>query len=152
MHLADPTVLNGFGERLLISHGDALCLADVSYQQFRAEVRSTEWQRRFLAQPLLARREVARQLRAQSEERKRQQRPEEWADLDADATVAWMQTAGTTNFVHGHTHRPATHALGHGLSRHVLSDWDLDHATTPRADVLRWSRDGLRRIAPATAR
>jgi UDP-2,3-diacylglucosamine hydrolase len=152
MHLADPLVLHGFGERLLISHGDALCLADVAYQQFRAEVRSADWQQRFLAQPLSMRRDIARQLRAQSEERKRHQRPEEWADLDADATRAWMRAAGANNFVHGHTHRPARHDLGHGLSRHVLSDWDLDHAAPIRADVLRWSADGLQRIAPATAR
>ena len=33
--LADPTVLVAFGERMLLSHGDALCLADTEYQQFR---------------------------------------------------------------------------------------------------------------------
>jgi hypothetical protein len=31
----------------------------------------------------------------------------------------------------------------------VLSDWDLDRGD--RAEVLRLTRDGLRRVAPATA-
>ena len=150
MHLADPTVLLGFDDRLLTSHGDALCLADVPYQQFRAEVRSSAWQQQFLSQPLAARREIARGLRAQSEERKRLQRPEEWVDLDVAATRQWMHAAHTRNFVHGHTHQPARHDMGDGLARHVLSDWDHDHARTPRADVLRWSRDGIARISPAT--
>lgn len=152
MHLADPTVLVGFGSRLLISHGDALCLADTAYQQFRAEVRGGAWQQQFLSQPLSKRREIARGLRAQSEERKRMQRREEWVDLDRDETARWMWAAGTKDFVHGHTHLPAAHDMGSGLTRHVLSDWDLDHAGTPRADVLRWSATGIERIAPATSR
>jgi UDP-2,3-diacylglucosamine pyrophosphatase LpxH len=41
--------------------------------------------------------------------------------------------------VHGHTHRPARHALGVGHERLVLSDWDLG-AKPPRAEVLRLRR------------
>jgi len=152
MHLADPTVLLAFGRRLLLSHGDALCLGDIEYQRFRAEVRSTAWQQRFLSQPLTARRQFVRDLRTQSEQRKRQQQPGEWIDLDPAATRKWMEVAHAGNFVHGHTHVPASHQIATGLTRHVLSDWDFDHAAPSRADVLRWSRNGLERIAPATSR
>lgn len=151
MPLADPTVLVAFGERLLLSHGDALCLSDTAYQQFRAEVRSDAWQQRFLAKPLDERRRIARELRAESQRHKAQQRPSDWADLDADTTAAWMLAAATPQFVHGHTHRPASLSVAPGLLRHVLSDWDRDCAGAARADVLRWQRDGLRRIAPAAA-
>ena len=34
--LDDPTALNFAGQRWLLSHGDALCLDDVDYLQFRA--------------------------------------------------------------------------------------------------------------------
>jgi UDP-2,3-diacylglucosamine hydrolase len=54
--LADPTVLQAFGQRWLLTHGDALCLADSAYQQFRRQVRSPAWQEAFLAQPLAERR------------------------------------------------------------------------------------------------
>ena len=43
-----------------------------------------------------------------------------------------------------------TDALAPGFARHVLSDWDLDHASAPpRAEVLRWSVAGLRRLSLA---
>ena len=35
--LPDPTVAAAFGTRLVLTHGDALCLADTSYQAFRAQ-------------------------------------------------------------------------------------------------------------------
>ena len=136
--LPDPTVLHLGHHRWLLSHGDSLCLADTDYQRFRAEVRSTDWQHTFLAQPLEQRETTARSLREQSEARKRASRhdPALWADVDAAAARAWLQTAQTNTLIHGHTHRPAEHDLGHGLRRVVLSDWDLA-ATPPRADVLR---------------
>ena len=56
----------------------------------------------------------------------------------------WLQAAGATTLIHGHTHRPAEHDLGDGLRRVVLSDWDLS-APTPRAEVLRISAQGLQR-------
>ena len=40
MALPDPTVLSAWGQPVLLSHGDALCLSDTPYQAFRREVRS----------------------------------------------------------------------------------------------------------------
>ena len=148
--LSDPTVVTAFGERLLLTHGDALCLADTDYQKFRAMVRSPAWQASVLARPLAERRALAREVRHESERRHGTMLPE-WLDLDPAASVEWMRAADAPVLVHGHTHRPADQLLQPGRTRHVLSDWDLDHAAPPRAEVLRWSRDGLRRIAPESA-
>jgi UDP-2,3-diacylglucosamine hydrolase len=149
--LADPTLLAAFSQRVLLSHGDALCLDDVEYQKFRAMVRSPGWQQQFLAQPLEARREYARQVREQSEARKRSHAsPEEWADVDVPEALRWLQSAGSTTLVHGHTHRPATQPLGSGMQRHVLSDWELDHPPQ-RAEVLRLSAGGFQRLPLAHA-
>ena len=136
--LADPTVLVFGGQRWLLSHGDALCLDDTEYQQFRQQVRSATWQQAFLAQPLAARQATARTLRRQSEARK--QSGVAYADLDLAATRAWLTHHSAPTLIHGHTHRPATHDLGAGLQRLVLSDWDLA-AATPRAEALRLSLD-----------
>ncbi len=144
--LHDPTVLVWQGQRLLLSHGDALCLQDVDYQRFRQQARSQAWQQHFLAQPLAQRRAQARGIRAESEARK--QSGAVYADVDAAAAAAWLQAARAATLVHGHTHRPGEHALGPGLARTVLSDWDLA-AHPPRADVLRLSAAGLERIAIA---
>lgn len=149
LSLADPTVLVAFGERLLLSHGDALCLGDVDYQQFRTQVRDPAWQRSFLAQPLDVRRTQARGMRARSEERKRAAAPADWVDIDVATAVRWMHEAGTPTLIHGHTHRPRHEALAPGQVREVLSDWDLDGGPGPaRAEVLRLRRAGLSRIAP----
>lgn len=155
--LADPSVLvfgtrEGRPARWLLSHGDALCLDDREYQAFRAQVRTTEWQQRFLAQPLSQRRAFARNLRAQSEARKQASAAaggdyaETYADADPALTRAWLQAARAGRLIHGHTHRPADHLLDGGPiaastaspMRHVLSDWHLDGAA-PRAEVLRLS-------------
>ena len=147
MALPDPTVLIAFGERLMLSHGDALCLDDVDYQQFRRQVRSDEWRASFLGRPLAERRELARHIRAESEMRKTGNADAPWYDVDSGAAVHWMHEAGTPTLVHGHTHRPGSEAMAPGFIRHVLSDWDLDHAE--RAEVLRWRRSGLSRVAPS---
>lgn len=134
--LEDPCVLHFADQRWLLSHGDALCLADTDYMQFRAQVRSAPWQPDFLGQPLAQRQSIARALRQQSEARKRA--ASVYADLDGPATINWLNTAQADTLIHGHTHRPAVHEVAPGLRRIVLSDWDLD-ATPPRAEVLRLS-------------
>ncbi|MES2192160.1 MAG: UDP-2,3-diacylglucosamine diphosphatase [Pseudomonadota bacterium] len=144
--LADPTLLVFNHHRWLLSHGDALCLDDVEYMQFRDQVRSPQWQQAFLAKPLSERQEIARSLRARSEARKASGAA--YADLDTDASRAWLQAANAPTLIHGHTHKPAIHDLGGGLNRVVLSDWDLA-ATPPRAEVLRLSIQGMQRIALA---
>ncbi len=142
--LPDPTVLDAFGERWLLVHGDAQCLADTAYQAFRQQVRSPQWQAQLLAQPLEARQALGRQMRAGS--RAAQAAQLMATDLDADACRALLRDAGAATLIHGHTHRPAEHDLGEGLKRVVLSDWDLD-ATPPRGDVIRLSAAGLQRLS-----
>ncbi|XHS77732.1 UDP-2,3-diacylglucosamine diphosphatase [Burkholderiaceae bacterium UC74_6] len=144
--LADPTVLSAFGQRWLLTHGDALCLEDKPYQAFRAQVRSPAWQAALLSKPLAERRAIGQQMRAAS--KMKQAGEELWADLDTAASVEWLKAANCHAMLHGHTHRPGQHELAPGLSRHVLSDWDLDghHGGEPRAEVLRLRQAGLRRI------
>lgn len=149
--LPDPTVMVAFGERLILTHGDALCLADEPYQRFRAMVRSPAWRRDFLARPLAERRRIAREARSESQRHQREQMDGLNADIDVATAVCWMHEAGTPTMVHGHTHRPGSEALAPGFCRHVLSDWELDATTAPRAEVLRWSAGGLRRLSLAQA-
>jgi UDP-2,3-diacylglucosamine hydrolase len=141
--LNDPTVLYFADERFLLSHGDALCLADTEYLQFRQQVRSSAWQAPFLAKPLAERQSIARGLRTQSESRK--QSGQTYADVDTDAAKQWLTTAGASTLIHGHTHRPSQHDLGDKQRRVVLSDWDAV-AKPPRAEVMRLTRTGLQRL------
>ena len=144
--LADPTVLvfpQGGEQRWLLSHGDALCLDDHEYLEFRKQVRGADWQRAFLGQTLAQRREIAMDMRRQSQARK--EAGTVYADVDAAAARQWLRLAGARTLIHGHTHRPARHELGDGLSRVVLSDWHTA-GPQPRAEVLRLDSGGPTRI------
>lgn len=148
--LPDPCVLEAFGHRLVLVHGDALCLADTEYQRFRATSRTPGWQAAFLAQPVAQRRAVARALRDDSERRKRREGHAAYPDLDRDAMLALLERAGARQLVHGHTHRPGDETLAPGRTRHVLTDWDLDDPDpgAHRTGVLRLDAAGLHRRPP----
>jgi UDP-2,3-diacylglucosamine hydrolase len=142
--LADPTVLTFGGQRWLLSHGDMLCLDDREYLQFRAVVRSAQWQRDFLARPMAQRQAIARGLRQESEDRKRSGM--EYADVDTPAALDWLRAADAAVMIHGHTHKPGENALDAEHRRIVLSDWDAS-ASPPRLQALRIAADGaVRRI------
>ncbi|AEG92627.1 UDP-2,3-diacylglucosamine diphosphatase [Ramlibacter tataouinensis] len=147
--IGDPTVLAFAGRRWLLTHGDMLCLADTKYLAFRAQVRTPQWARDFLAQPLAQRQEVARRLREGSQAQQRE--VAEYADVDAAAAREWLRAAGAQVMIHGHTHRPGEHGLGDGLRRVVLSDWDAA-SQPPRLQALRLEAgQGLHRVILAGA-
>jgi UDP-2,3-diacylglucosamine hydrolase len=136
--MADPSVLDFDGQRWLVSHGDALCLDDTDYQQFRQQVRSSAWQAEFLSKPLNQRQQIARGLRDNSEARKSS--GASYADVDGQAACDWLRAAHASTLIHGHTHRPGDHVMDTStqlpLRRLVLSDWDAD-AQPSRLEVLR---------------
>ena len=146
MGLPDPTVLTAWGQRVLLSHGDALCLSDLAYQTFRREVREPAWQVAFLARPLTERIAIAEGMRQASHGRQRFDGAVD-TDVDIAEAVRWMHGLGTPELVHGHTHRPGSERMAPGYKRQVLSDWDLDAGT--RAEVLRLTRDGFVRLPPS---
>ena len=139
--LQDPCVLELAEQKVLLSHGDALCIDDTDYMAFRQQVRSSAWQEAFLAKPLSERQQIAKDLRAQS--KARQQTQTDYVDIDAKSARAWLRENDCKLLIHGHTHLPDTHDLGNGLSRMVLSDWEA-LATPPRLEVLRWTQDTKR--------
>lgn len=149
--LSDPTLLRAGEQRVLMTHGDALCLSDQAYQQFRAWARDPATQAQFLAKPLAERMRVGASVRHASEVGRQRMPPGEGAgDLDFDASVTCLQAAGSRTLLHGHTHRPTDSELQPGYDRIVLSDWNLDDPP-PRAEVLRLSPGGFSRLTPAAA-
>jgi UDP-2,3-diacylglucosamine hydrolase len=111
-------------------------------------VRDADWQAAFLTKPLSERLAVAASVR-QASQTQRQFDGDASVDVDTAMAVQWLHTLGANELVHGHTHRPGSNALAPGYKRHVLSDWDLDQGD--RAEVLRLTRAGFVRVAPAAA-
>jgi UDP-2,3-diacylglucosamine hydrolase len=136
--LPDPLIVTLYGEPVLVMHGDALCTDDRAYQRLRATVREPAWQRQFLALPIASRRALAGAARAGSQAHTA---AVEYAitDVNAGSVEAALRGAGTATLLHGHTHRPAIHALhvdGRPCTRIVLGDW------YDQGSLLRWDRNG----------
>ena len=144
--LDDPTVLHAFGERHVLTHGDAWCLADTDYLAFRCKVRNPAWQAVFLTQPFAQRMKIAQAMREASAGVKLHMLHKDWADVDPDTAALSLTQLGATRLVHGHTHHPASEAFAlPGVERHVLSDWELDEHPA-RAEVLRLTQHGYARL------
>ncbi|HTS51773.1 MAG TPA: UDP-2,3-diacylglucosamine diphosphatase [Burkholderiales bacterium] len=123
--LEDPTILNLYGTRTVLLHGDTLCTDDKRYQAFRRRARNRCWQRLFLLQPLWLRRARIERARARSERRK-QRMGAEIMDVTPSAVEQSFRDSGCARMIHGHTHRPAHHMHivdGRRCERWVLADW-----------------------------
>ena len=123
--LADPVIAHLEGERVLLTHGDAMCTDDHRYQELRSIVRDAAWQRRFLALPRSSRETLAGEARAGSRRHTARTGPE-IMDVNGDAVAAVFRATGVRCMIHGHTHRPGVHDLeidGEPARRIVLGAW-----------------------------
>ncbi len=126
--IPDPTVIDLYGERVLLMHGDTLCTGDRAYLAFRAQVRNPAWQAAALARPIEERIAIARGMRKDSEGAK-EGKGEDIMDVAPEAVEQAFASSGCRVLVHGHTHRPARHELevaGRACVRWVLPDWYED--------------------------
>ena len=140
--LNDPAVVELYGTRTLLMHGDTLCVDDVAYQQFRARVRNRAVQREFLAKPLAQRRSIALSLQQENAVTK-QTKSDEIMDVTPAEVERALRAHDCSVLIHGHTHRPARHDLlvdGRRCERWVLADWQ------ERGECLRVSEAGYARI------
>lgn len=136
--LMEPTVVDLYGQRVLLVHGDSLCVDDHEYMAFRTMVRNPAWQAAFLAKPLGERRAIAEQARLVSKSNTAQ-KPAEIMDVNPDAVAALMMEQRVNILLHGHTHRPNIHSfnLPSGpATRIVLGDWYTQGSN------LRWDAHG----------
>ena len=127
--LPDPVVAEFDGERVLLTHGDALCTDDHSYQELRSIVRTAPWQRRYLKLPLADRELIANQVRAGSRQHTTRTIPK-IMDVNPEAVEKAFRVTGVRRMIHGHTHRPDIH------------DTTVDGATAQRIVLGAWYEQG----------
>lgn len=108
--LPEAQVLELYGKRLLILHGDTLCTDDEGYQRFRRKVHQRWLQKLFLALPLFIRQRIAARMRADSKNANRQ-KSLAIMDVNQQAVIDAFQRYQVQWMIHGHTHRPAVHSL-----------------------------------------
>ncbi len=136
--LSDPYPVDFYGDKVLLSHGDALCIDDVQYQNARRISRDPEWQAMMLAKPLEERLTMAQQIRAESTARG-ETLDQSITDVNQDEVLKVIREHGVDVLLHGHTHRPAVHAIDLGdrsATRIVLGAWH------EQGSVVRWDENG----------
>ncbi len=110
-----------------LMHGDVLCTDDIEYQNFRTMVRTPEWQRQFLSQPLENRLAYAQSLREKSMAEQKN-KTSEIMDVNQEAVIDNFQQYNYDWLIHGHTHREGMHTYQLNnektVKRIVLSDWE----------------------------
>ena len=123
--LDDYAVIDLYGTRTLLTHGDLLCTRDIKYQRFRRVVRHPLVRGAFLATPLAWRQRIARHTRSGTQASMRH-KDDRIMDVDEQTVAARMASYDVVLLIHGHTHRPAIHDyLGDTPPRRriVLGDW-----------------------------
>jgi len=124
--LKDPSIVHFNGEPVLLMHGDRLCTLDVGYMKLRRLLRNPLSLFILRHLPLSTRRKLARKLRSESRAQTRM-KAREIIDVTPEEVPRIMAEHGVRTLIHGHTHRPAEHALevnGQSARRIVLGDWD----------------------------
>lgn len=136
--LKDPYPVDMYGQKALLSHGDALCIDDKQYQRVRMMTRDPDWQASILAKPLKERLRIAEEARRQSLERTLNMSMD-IMDVNQDEVRRVIIEHGVDVLLHGHTHRPAVHNIDLGnrrAQRIVLGDWYR------QGSVVRWDLRG----------
>lgn len=140
--LPEEQVLELYGRRVLILHGDTLCTDDTDYQHFRRRVHNPLIQKLFLALPLRWRLKIAAGMRARSQQ-SNQHKTLDIMDVNPQAVAQTMERHDVRWMIHGHTHRPAIHQLSlHGAAAHraVLGAWHQE------GSMIKVSRDDVELI------
>lgn len=139
--LDEYSVIDLYGTRTLLTHGDLLCTDDLPYQAFRIKSHTAEWQENVLSKPLLFRLLYARWYRLRSYFHKRK-KSQDIMDVNQQTVLQVMAKHQARRLIHGHTHRPAVHDIqvqGQDTQRFVLAEWKKDCAS-----LLVWSESGYK--------
>ena len=121
--LQEPTLIEIGQCKVLLMHGDSLCIDDISYQRYRLWSRNRFLQYCFLMLPATYRQRISDKIKQKSHNKK-QHKSAEIMDVNHNEVDRVMAKFRVDYLLHGHTHRPAIHDLGHQQYRIVLGDWE----------------------------
>lgn len=131
-----------FAPKIIVLHGDQLCLSDIKYQRYRKIIRHPLVLKFLHALPKAFRLRIAMRLREASKKAKRHTCVEHqqcYCDVTDSAVESTLMEHNANTMIHGHTHKPNIHQHING-TRWVLSDWEKT------GDYLKWdSTNGLTR-------
>jgi len=124
--LEDESIVDIYGEKVVILHGDSLCTDDHVHQQFRQQMMCNPvFHKQALSMSIEERIATAEKLRGMSAEHK-SELSNEIMDVNDDSVVSLFEKNKVSRMIHGHTHRPNIHqhnTSNGNATRIVLGDW-----------------------------
>ncbi|PWI33930.1 UDP-2,3-diacylglucosamine diphosphatase [Vibrio albus] len=135
--LDEVSVIDLYGTKAVVLHGDTLCTDDHNYQEYRKKVHQPWLQWVFNRLPLFIKKKIVS--KAQQDIGKDKQRKSlDIMDVNQSEVEKVLSDTGTSVMIHGHTHRPYIHKInkiGTQKTRIVLGDW------YEQGSVLVWKKD-----------
>ncbi|MCY9851299.1 UDP-2,3-diacylglucosamine diphosphatase [Vibrio mediterranei] len=123
--LDEHSVIDLYGRKTVILHGDTLCTEDHKYQAFRAKVHMPWLQWIFNRLPFFTRQHIVNKIQGDIRDVKAQ-KSLDIMDVTQSEVETLMKQCGTDLMIHGHTHRPNIHQFevdNKPYTRIVLGDW-----------------------------
>lgn len=158
--LDDPSCIELYGERVLLTHGDFMCSDDRLHLLFRRLGQIKLLRALYLALPLSWRRGIARYLQRHSQGHIHEKNTY-ILDVNAATVVQWFKRHKVRYMIHGHTHKPEIHQV---VLTHPSSDSNSEPSTLAdttigqrcvlgcwyfNAEILVWYEDGSHKLLPA---
>jgi UDP-2,3-diacylglucosamine hydrolase len=148
--IPDPSVIELYGTRFLLMHGDSLCTLDVLHQRFRKIVRHPITKTLFLWLPLRWRQKIAATLREISRNKMKKSsvtlpsiEQKKRYDVTPEAVQKALAKHQALCLIHGHTHIAGVHEFKMNIQppqmakRIVLGEWNA------RGNVLILEKDSI---------
>lgn len=106
--LPEHSLIDLYGTKTLIMHGDTLCLFDKNYQRLRKLLHNPLLQFVFNLLPLKLRKRIGWKIRTASQSKKRDKNME-MMGVTQDEVLRLMAIHRVQRLIHGHTHQVNTH-------------------------------------------
>lgn len=123
--LNEVSVIDLYGSKAVILHGDTLCTDDHQYQAYRRKVHQPWLQWVFNHLPLFIKKKIVSKVQQDIGEEKKE-KSLEIMDVNQSEVEKVLRATETSIMIHGHTHKPDIHAINTAegnMTRIVLGDW-----------------------------
>jgi UDP-2,3-diacylglucosamine hydrolase len=123
--LDEVSIIDIYGQKAVVLHGDTLCTEDVKYLAFREKVHQPWLQWVFNRIPLFIKKKIVSKVQSDIKDDK-QTKSLDIMDVTQQEVVNVMKKANVDLMIHGHTHRPDIHTFttnNRNKTRIVLGDW-----------------------------
>jgi len=128
--LPEHYALDLYGKRVLLMHGDTLCLADKNYQKMRKVIHNPLLQFVFNLLPLHFRKKIGWKIRSASQSKKVHKNNNVMAVTQSEVERLLLKHNCQT-LIHGHTHQVAEHRFdlnGTNYLRYDVGDWFTNYS------------------------